>query len=381
MAKVLVLGGGFGGVVAAERLAEKLGREHQITLVSRAERFVFYPALVRLAFGGCEPDDISFDVREALTGRRVSFVQAEVARVDVKERRVKTAGGEVEGSLPYDFLVLALGRRLATERVAGFFEHAHHLLTVESALKFGEAVRKFKGGHAVVGYCPGARLAVPVYETALALSRLLEEKGLREGTRITILAPGEPGERLEGTEVRGPLRDALDAHSIAYWPDFPVTRVTAERVYAAERAYGVDCPGLRYDLLMLVPPFCGPGAMKFTGVTDDEGYVRVDKLMRVEGAERTYAVGDCVSLPGPKMGHMAVGQAEIAAANLAAEIEGKEPAAEYRHEERLVIDEGGPASFYLHKSLSDEGEGTVSRGRFWHWAKRAHERYWEARHA
>ena len=57
MAKVLVLGGGFGGVVAAERLAEQLGDEHQITLVSRSRQFVFYPALVKLAFGKAETAD------------------------------------------------------------------------------------------------------------------------------------------------------------------------------------------------------------------------------------------------------------------------------------------------------------------------------------
>jgi sulfide:quinone oxidoreductase len=58
MAKVLILGGGFAGVVAAELIAEQLGDEHQITLVSRNRQFVFYPALVRLAFGKCEKKDV-----------------------------------------------------------------------------------------------------------------------------------------------------------------------------------------------------------------------------------------------------------------------------------------------------------------------------------
>ena len=65
MAKILILGGGFGGVVAAERLARTVGRQHQITLVSREPRFVFYPALVRLAFGQSEPADVSFDLAHA----------------------------------------------------------------------------------------------------------------------------------------------------------------------------------------------------------------------------------------------------------------------------------------------------------------------------
>jgi NADH dehydrogenase FAD-containing subunit len=51
MANALVLGGGFAGVVAAESLAQRLGPEHRITLVSRHREFTFFPSLVRLAFG------------------------------------------------------------------------------------------------------------------------------------------------------------------------------------------------------------------------------------------------------------------------------------------------------------------------------------------
>ena len=68
------------------------------------------------------------------------------------------------------------------------------------------------------------------------------------------------------------------------------------------------------------------------GVTDDDGYINVDWTMRVMGHERIYAVGDCVSFAGPKMGHMAVRQAEVAATNLAAEIDGHEPLSHYDHE-------------------------------------------------
>ena len=115
MAKILILGGGFGGVVAAERLAEQLGAEHQITLVSRSRQFVFYPALVRLAFDKSRPEDVSFNLRHTMLNRRVNFIEAEVAHVDPTERTVTIAHGEVEGKLPYDYLVFALGRRLATD--------------------------------------------------------------------------------------------------------------------------------------------------------------------------------------------------------------------------------------------------------------------------
>ncbi|HLE62598.1 MAG TPA: FAD-dependent oxidoreductase, partial [Pyrinomonadaceae bacterium] len=307
MANILILGGGFGGVVAAESLARQIPKEHQITLVSPGSKFLFYPELVRLAFGKCEPDDISFDLREAMLDRRVRFIQAEAARIKLESRRVILTHGEVEGELPYDYLIVGLGRRLATERITGFFEHSHHLLTVEGAFKFGEALRDFHEGHAVIGECPGARLSIPVYETAFALARLLDERGERKRVRITIVSPDPPGYQLGDADISHVLRTALDEHQIEYLPDFPINSVSSGAVLTS------NGHAINYSLLMLLPPFRGPSAVIGLGITDDEGYINVDRAMRVPGVENMYAVGDCVNFGGPKMGHMAVHQAEVAA--------------------------------------------------------------------
>jgi NADH dehydrogenase FAD-containing subunit len=375
MANVVILGGGFGGVVAAERLAKTLGPEHQITLVSRDRKFIFYPALVRIAFGKCQPDDVSFDLREAMLDRRIRFIQGEVARLDPYTRQATLTNGDFEGELGYDYLIYALGRRLATERVPGFFEHAHHLLGVDAALKFGEAVRGFSEGHAVIGSCPGARLAVPVYETAFALSRLLDERGIRDRARITLVSPEPRSDKLHGTEMARTLDAALSANHIEFLPDFPISHVEAGAVRTKNSQY------LKYDLLMLVPPFQGAPAGLGTGITDAEGYIRVGKTMHVSGVERMYAVGDAVNFEGPKMGHMAVRQGDVAAANVASEIMGETPGAEYDHEMMLVIDGGGQDAIYLHKNIWADEPASVRQGRFWSWAKRTQEKYWQQQHS
>ena len=218
-------------------------------------------------------------------------------------------------------------------------------------------------------------MPVPVYETAFALARRLEERGEREDVSITIVSPERPCDRLGGREMGPALRTALDDHYIEFLPDFPVSQVTATEVKTS------NGESLHYDLLMLLPPFRGPGAVRGSGITDSEGFIRVDEKMRVEGVERMYAVGDCVNITGPKMGHMAMLQAEVAADNLAAEIEGRAPLAIYRHELMLVIDEGGRDSIYLHKRLAPESKASVRQGRFWGWAKWVHEKYWEGLHA
>ena len=374
MAKVLILGGGFGGVVAAERLSEQLGDDHQITVVSRSKKFVFYPALVRLAFGKCRPEDVSFDLRESMLSRRVNFIEAEVARIDPAQRKVCIGNGDVEGKLPYDYLIFALGRRLATERVTGFFENAQHLLNVDKALAFGKAISQFDEGRAVIGLCPDARLPVPVYETAFALSRYLKERGQRERVRITVVSPDPLGSQFGDAEVTAALRTALDNHQIEFLPNFPINKVTSGAVWTS------NDHSINFNLLMLIPPFQGSPAVLHLGISN-QGYVNVDSTMRVIGVDRMYAVGDCVNFSGPKMGHMAVRQAEIAAVNLAGEIEGHLPLAHYSHEMRLVIDEGGADSLYMHKDIWTNEPASVRQGRFWSWAKRGQEKYWEVLHS
>lgn len=375
MAKVLILGGGFGGVMAAERLAEQLGDEHQITLVSRSRQFIFYPALVRLAFEKSQLADVSFDLRHTMLNRRVNFIEAEVAYVDPLERNVTIAHGQVEGKLPFDYLVFALGRRLATERIIGFYEHAHHLLNVDKAISFGKAVRKFHEGRAVFGQCVGARLPVPVYESAFALARRLEEKGERERVRITVVSPTTLESEIGDPAGAALLKKALEERQIEFLSDVSIDSLTqASAITKSGAAIG-------FDLLMLVPPFRGSSAASYLGITNEEGYIHVDSTMRVGGLERVYAVGDCLNFAGPKMGHMAVRQAEVAATNLAAEISGCAPVSHYQHEMRFVIDEIGTDSLYLHKDLSTDEPATVRQGRFWSWAKRVHEKYWEISHS
>ena len=373
MAKVLILGGGFGGVVAAERLARELGDEHQITLVSRSRQFVFYPALVRLAFGKCQKDDVAFDLRRSMLNRRVNFVEAEVAHIEPFERKVSIAHGEVEGKLPYDYLIFALGRRLATEKIPGFYEHAHHLLNVDKAIKFGKAVENFNAGRIVLGQCAGARLPVPVYESAFALARLFE--GKRDVVKITVVTPQTLESELTDVAAAAGLRKKLDAHQIELLTN---VRIESLNQKSATTHMGQT---VNFDLLMLVPPFLGSSAASYMGVTDDDGYIHVDWTMRVRGQERIYAVGDCVDFVGPKMGHMAVRQAEVAAANLAAEIEGRRPSSHYFHEMRYVIDGSGSESLYVHKELWAGEPGTASEGPFWSWAKRAQQKYWEVTHS
>ena len=337
MKKILILGGGFGAVSAAESLLKNLTSVHQITMVSRSPRFVFHPDLVDLAFGNHTIDDISHDLREAMKKRRIRFVQGEVARVDPHKRQVKIVHGDLSG-IQYDYLIFALGGRLATEQIPGFFEHAHHPLTVKAALKFRQAIHSFDEGRAVIGSCEGARLEATVCKTASMLSTHFEDRMRTGRTKITIVSPRRKADELDGSDIGRGFQQALDEQNIEVLTEFSVNRITKKSLQTSAGAR------IDYDLLMLLPPLVGPSAMSGMGITDPDGFIRVNRNMGVEGVAGLYAVGDCVSLPGPKMSHMAVSQGEVAGANLAAEIESRISQIEYDHKTMLALGQAGQDS-------------------------------------
>ncbi|MFQ5827521.1 MAG: FAD-dependent oxidoreductase, partial [Dehalococcoidia bacterium] len=113
--RILVLGGGFGGVYTTLHLEKALRKQKavEITLVSRENFFLFTPLLHEVATGGVETRHIAYPIRTLRGRRRFSFVQGEVKAIDLEKKVVNTD----RGSLPYDFLVLALGSTTDTSQL------------------------------------------------------------------------------------------------------------------------------------------------------------------------------------------------------------------------------------------------------------------------
>lgn len=386
MAKILILGGGFAGLIAAEKLANRLeADEHQVTLVSPSANFTFYPALVRLAFGRCEPEDITSDLSEQANLYDFRLVRGEALNINPQSRKVKIAGDDFNGEIGYDYLVIAVGRRLATEKIGGFFEHSHHFLGVRAALRFREAVQNFHQGTIVVGLCPEARLPVPVCETAFALARRFKN-GIREKrVAVKIVFPESIKTAFGGAGIHRQLQSALDKHGIETVTGFAVREIS-EKTVISENGEEIG-----YDLLTLVPPFRGQTVVENIRATDGDGggdrvaddfeFAPVDDQMRVRGLERVYAAGDIVAFSGPKLAHMAIRQAVVVAENISSEIKGKEPKKVYYHEIATIIDQGGAESMYLHYGIWDDVLYQLKEGRFWSWAKEIHDRLWLSSHS
>jgi sulfide:quinone oxidoreductase len=105
---VVILGGGIGGIVAANQLRRKLPSPHRIVLVERNAEHAFAPSFLWLMTGDRRPEDIKQPLPKLLESD-IEFVHGSVEGLDLPKQQVKTTAG----TLGYDYLVIALGAELA----------------------------------------------------------------------------------------------------------------------------------------------------------------------------------------------------------------------------------------------------------------------------
>jgi sulfide:quinone oxidoreductase len=347
--KILILGGGFAAVSAAEALARAVDAGHEITLVSKTPELTLFPGIVPMVFGDLEPGDIRADLRRPLADRKIRFVQGEVRGINTITRNVIVGQDRIDTSIGFDYLVLAMGPRVATDQIPGLFENAHHLLTVDAAIKFKHAIAAFQAGAIVVGLCPEASLPVPVCETALGLAKRFEHKMERGEVSVSVVFPDTLEKAFAGSALFRDIETQFDRLGIRLIQEFAVTRVEDGEIISAMGA------SARFDLAMLVPPFVSQ--LSFRSVspsTDVLGFAYVDSHMRVSGLDRIYAAGDITALPGPKFGYMAIRQGKVAALNVLAELFGEKPLEEYSHKIAWAIGEKYSDPVFFHYGFWDD---------------------------
>jgi len=371
MARILILGGGFAGVTAAEIISAGTPVEHEITLVSASDRFTFYPALVPMVFGDFTPGDINSDLVSPLHKRGIRFVRGEVLNIDPRFKTVQITGTDIDGELQYDLLIIAMGRRLATELVPGFFEYAHHLLGVKPAQNFKNAIGKFRQGSIVLGLCPGGKLPIPVCESALALAAKFERQITEQTVSITAVFPERLDRALVGAGLFRDIEGAFIRKGIKLVTDFPIDSVDEKYIIADGQS------PISYDLLMLVPPFRGQAPIQqlYGGETFSDGFARVNDKMQLEGFEGIYAAGDIISLEGPRFGYMAMRQARVAAVNAVVELSGEPPTLGYIHEVEWVLGEKYTHPNFFHYGVWDNTLLDFDEDALLGMAKRIRERY------
>ena len=369
---IVVVGGGTGGTVLANRLVERLGPELAdgtvaVTVVTDSPDQLYKPKWLYVPFGRATPEEARRPVAELLD-RRVDLDVARVEALDAPAHELTLADGRTLG---YDDLVVATGSVLAPERVPGLAEGAHGFYGESDAVALRDALAGFEGGRLVVSVagmphmCPAAP-----YEFALVAEDWLRERGLRGATDLVYTYPTE---RMHAKPALADWGEPVFAErDIAVETSFVPTRVDPD----AETIAAEDGRSLAYDLLVAVPPHRGVDFVAEAGLGED-GWVEVDRhTLAATRAPDVFAVGDAADVPTSKAGSVAHYEAGTVASRLAARARGETPTATYDGKTLCFVEAGLDEATFVE---FEYGEEPVVRepSRALHWAKLAYnESYW-----
>ncbi len=374
---VLVLGGGVGGLVAANELRRRLDPRDRVVLVEREARHLFQPSLLWLMVGRRRREQIERPLR-SLLARGVELIEAEVHGVDPGARQVETAAGVLSA----DALVVALGAELAPDAMAGYRDAALNFFSPEGAAACARALESFRGGRVVVAVsalpykCPAAP-----YEAALLLDDELRRRGLREASQIDLFTPEPQPMPVAGPVMGSAVIGLLEAKGIRFHPKSPIARfepATAELVLADGTRAG-------YDLLAAVPPHGAPAVVRDSGLTNEAGWIPVERSTLQTAHERVYAVGDVTAItltngkPLPRAGVFAHAQALVVAREIAATFAGRPAPAGFDGTGFCWVETGaGRAAFAVGDFFAEPDPALDLRrpGRVWHAGKVLFERSW-----
>ncbi len=379
---IAILGGGTGGLVTARRLRRTLDPGDRVVLVDRDATFRFAPSFLWVMTGARREAQVSTD-RRRLRRAGIEVLQADVLEIDPTHHKVKTSESEVS----FDRLVIALGAELAPDVLPGFAEAAHNVYTLEGAASAGAALGRFDGGRVavVVSRLPYKCPAAP-YETAFLAEALLRRRGVRDHVTVDVYTPEPYPMPTAGPVLGHALAAMLADRGITLHPEHTVERIdpTARELVLGngERA--------GYDLLLGVPPHRAPEVLRASGLATETGFVPVDRATLATSAEDIWAIGDATTIPIaggkflPKAGVFAEAEADVVAANIAAELTGKTPAARFDGKGGCFVELGdGRAAFATGDFYAADAPAIALRrpGRRWHAAKVGFEKYWLRRWA
>lgn len=333
MKRVLILGGGFGGIATARRLKQKLDEKDEVILVDRRDTFMvgFRKTWALMGQSTLEEGQRPLD---SLTSLGIRVMHDPVTRIDPTARTAWMG----DQRLSADALVVALGAELAAEAIPGFGQYAYNVYDPQVIPQAAQALNEFQDGNLLIGIfgvpykCPPAP-----YEMALLIRETLKGRGVK--ANVEVFTPQPVSMPLLGQVGCGIIEGRLEDQGITFLPNRKATAVeSGEVVFANERR--------QFDLLFGIPPHRPPAAVRESGLVGEAGWVSVNSRTLETQFPGVYAIGDVVQIamangkPLPKAGVFAEAMGETVADRLAAEFTGQEPEATFTGEGGCYLEVG-----------------------------------------
>ena len=334
--KILVLGAGFGGLELTTRLSDALGDEAEITLIDKAEAFVFGFAKFDVVFGWKTLEQARAYYRDILKPG-VTFRQENITSIDPVARHVVTDGGEYDA----DIMVVGLGAEYNFDATPGFVEGGREFYSIDGALRLREELPSFTGGRIVIAVlgepfkCPPAPC-----EMAMLLDQWFTERGQRSEVQISVVSPwGRPiPPSPDGSKA---ILDRFAERGLSFVKETLVTGIDPAAKVARLRDGGT----IPYDLFLGIPRHRAPAVVTESPLAEN-GWIPVDRGTLATKFENVFAVGDVTSVGTPKAGVFSENAAIIVAEQILAQVKGGESPRPF----------GGTGTCYV-----EFGDSTVAR--------------------
>jgi len=352
MKRVLILGGGFGGIATARRLKQKLDAKDEVILVDRRDHFMvgFRKTWALVGESTLEAGQRPLD---SLTSLGIRIMRDPVTRID-PNGRAATMGDQI---ISADALVVALGAELAPEAIPGFQQYAFNVYDPNDIPRAAQALKEFQGGKLLLGIfgvpykCPPAP-----YEMALLINDSLKARGIK--ANVEVFSPQPMSLPILGAVGCDLIESRLADKGIIFLPNHKATAVEAgEVLFANERR--------PFDLLFGVPPHQPPAVVRESGLVDNSGWVSVKPRTLETQFPGVYAIGDVVQIgmangkPLPKAGVFAEAMGETVADRIAATFAGQEPEVTFKGEGGCYLEVGAGQAMMVKGQFLAEPEPEV----------------------
>ena len=382
---ILVLGGNFAGLASAQDVRRLCGDAVRITLIDRRDYLLFVPNISADVFDNRRPADHQvIQLGPILKKSDIDFIQAEISALDVDQQSVtfvpNDRPGEETQTLTYDYVVVALGSRLSFDRIEGFAEYGHTV----SDLYHGEKLRKYleeghyKGGPVAIGSArfnqgngaeglapypggsiPNALAACegPPLEIAMSMATWMGEHKIGGADQITLFTPGDVIADDAGPNIVKKFLGLAGGMGMKYKNNVQdIKKLTATTI---EFANGET---IEAELKILLPDWVAHDFLKDLPISDDQGFIITDLLMRNPKYPNVFAAGDCAAVTVPKLGAIGHQEAEIVAMQIARDLGHLSAEKADKPLEPVVMcigDMGGGKAFYIRSNVWFGGKDEV----------------------
>ncbi|NIT56136.1 MAG: FAD-dependent oxidoreductase, partial [Aliifodinibius sp.] len=336
---ILILGCNFAGLTTARYIREYAGDNVKITCMDRKPYLTFIPNIPIEVWNNNNPErSLHLPFIKFLDRDNIDFIQGEVQGIDVENRSVNFKPVERSGSaleeIDYDYLVIALGNKLAFDEIEGFGKYGHTFTDTY----YGDKVRRYlhdgsyKGGPIVIGSdyfiqgksdklpeIPTAEAACegPPVEISFSMAEWLQKKRLGGAENITLFTPAEVIAEDAGKQILDQLLPMFNEMGYGYKAN---TR-GIKRLYEDGIEFE-DGSSLEAEMKIIFPNWKAHDFLKGLPISDDQGFIITDLYMRNPDYPEVFAVGDAASITVPKLGSLGHMEAEVLAKVLGQEVGG-----------------------------------------------------------